>query len=549
MVMNSFKNLPFKVKLVTPILLLAALFLTSSLIGYFVSKSLTANTLKISDGFLPEINYLLQADRDLYQAQIAERTILFLPDGDKHIGQYKDQYLENIGQAKDRVAKFFQSANEPSLKNYANTFNDNYNIWVNQTKKVVEDKAAGRAAVSDVIQFMETSEKSFQAMRTVIDEVGELRINAAKAYSKQTSDKADSSQSLLLIVLAAGLLICACCALLIPPMVVKPMLQLRDRLKNIATGEGDLTARITLNQKDEIGSIVKHFNHFMEKLQTLIGQTQQITDTVAQQTQALGKDASANKDANEHQLEALTLVATAVNEMASAIQEVARNTADAADEAKTASSQSEHGQRTVYETIAQIQLLSEQVQSAAGLIAHVEEEANKVNSVIDVIGGIAEQTNLLALNAAIEAARAGEQGRGFAVVADEVRTLASRTQESTQDIQRMLQKLQQGVKDAVSAMDTSRDSAQETVKTTEGAGKTLDEVKDAVTNITRMVIQIAAAAEEQSEVTEDINRNLTQIQGYAETNTQIAEKTLTTSNNLYERTETLRKSVRSFKVS
>lgn len=547
--MNSFKNLPFKVKLVTPILLLAALFLTSSLIGYFVSKSLTANTLKISDGFLPEINYLLQADRDLYQAQIAERTILFLPDGDKHIGQYKDQYLENIGQAKDRVAKFFQSANEPNLKNYANTFNDNYNIWVNQTKKVVEDKAAGRAAVSDVIQFMETSEKSFQAMRTVIDEVGELRINAAKAYSKQTSDKADSSQSLLLIVLAAGLLICTCCALLIPPMVVKPMLQLRDRLKNIATGEGDLTARITLNQKDEIGSIVKHFNHFMEKLQTLIGQTQQITDTVAQQTQALGKDASANKDANDHQLEALTLVATAVNEMASAIQEVARNTADAADEAKTASSKSEHGQRTVYETIAQIQLLSEQVQSAAGLIAHVEEEANKVNSVIDVIGGIAEQTNLLALNAAIEAARAGEQGRGFAVVADEVRTLASRTQESTQDIQRMLQKLQQGVKDAVSAMDTSRDSAQETVKTTEGAGKTLDEVKDAVTNITRMVIQIAAAAEEQSEVTEDINRNLTQIQGYAETSTQIAEKTLTTSNNLYERTETLRKSVRSFKVS
>lgn len=547
--MNSFKNLPFKVKLVTPILLLAALFLTSSLIGYFVSKSLTANTLKISDGFLPEINYLLQADRDLYQAQIAERTILFLPDGDKHIGQYKDQYLENIGQAKDRVAKFFQSANEPNLKNYANTFNDNYNIWVNQTKKVVEDKAAGRAAVSDVIQFMETSEKSFQAMRTVIDEVGELRINAAKAYSKQTSDKADSSQSLLLIVLAAGLLICACCALLIPPMVVKPMLQLRDRLKNIATGEGDLTARITLNQKDEIGSIVKHFNHFMEKLQTLIGQTQQITDTVAQQTQTLGKDASANKDANDHQLEALTLVATAVNEMASAIQEVARNTADAADEAKTASSKSEHGQRTVYETIAQIQLLSEQVQSAAGLIAHVEEEANKVNSVIDVIGGIAEQTNLLALNAAIEAARAGEQGRGFAVVADEVRTLASRTQESTQDIQRMLQKLQQGVKDAVSAMDTSRDSAQETVKTTEGAGKTLDEVKDAVTNITRMVIQIAAAAEEQSEVTEDINRNLTQIQGYAETSTQIAEKTLTTSNNLYERTETLRKSVRSFKVS
>jgi methyl-accepting chemotaxis protein len=533
--MISLKNLSFKTKFISSIMLIAVLFLVSSLVGYFVSNNLANNALRIANKYLPEINYLLQADRDLYQAQIAERTILFLPDGDKQIDAYKDQYLENIEQAKTRVQKFFDSAN--------------YEKWVNKTKKVVQDRSAGKKNVSDLAAFIAESEHSFQAMRNILDTVGELRLEQANKFTLQTTNQAQESQTLLLAILFVGIAISAACIIFIPPMVVKPLLQLRDRLLDISSGEGDLTARIQLDQKDEVGNIVTYFNNLMEKLQQLIGQTQSITVTVSEQTRKLSADAVANKDANDHQHEALTQVATAVNEMAAAIQEVARNTSDTANEAKNANAHSEQGQRIVYDTITQIQQLSTQVQSAAGLIAHVEEEANNVNSVIDVIGGIAEQTNLLALNAAIEAARAGEQGRGFAVVADEVRTLASRTQESTQDIQRMLQKLQQGVKDAVSAMNTSCESAQDTVRTTEGAGKTLDEIKDAVSNITRMAIQIAAAAEEQSEVTEDINRNLTQIQDYAELSTEIADTTLTTSNALNERTETLKQSVQSFKTA
>lgn len=547
--MISLKNLSFKTKFISSIMLIAVLFLVSSLVGYFVSNNLANNALRIANKYLPEINYLLQADRDLYQAQIAERTILFLPDGDKQIDAYKDQYLENIEQAKTRVQKFFDSANDPSWNNYSSDFFSNYEKWVNKTKKVVQDRSAGKKNVSDLAAFIAESEHSFQAMRNILDTVGELRLEQANEFTLQTTNQAQESQTLLLAILFVGIAISAACIIFIPPMVVKPLLQLRDRLLDISSGEGDLTARIQLDQKDEVGNIVTYFNNLMEKLQQLIGQTQSITVTVSEQTRKLSADAVANKDANDHQHEALTQVATAVNEMAAAIQEVARNTSDTANEAKNANAHSEQGQRIVYDTITQIQQLSTQVQSAAGLIAHVEEEANNVNSVIDVIGGIAEQTNLLALNAAIEAARAGEQGRGFAVVADEVRTLASRTQESTQDIQRMLQKLQQGVKDAVSAMNTSCESAQDTVRTTEGAGKTLDEIKDAVSNITRMAIQIAAAAEEQSEVTEDINRNLTQIQDYAELSTEIADTTLTTSNALNERTETLKQSVQSFKTA
>ncbi|MEZ5510799.1 MAG: methyl-accepting chemotaxis protein [Gammaproteobacteria bacterium] len=277
-----------------------------------------------------------------------------------------------------------------------------------------------------------------------------------------------------------GIIISAVFVIMVPPLLVKPINAIRRSLHDISQGNGDLTARIPLDQTDELGQLVQNFNRFMDKLQTLIKQIQSTAVNVADDTAKLQDNARTSKEAIDHQGDALTMVATAVTEMASAIQEVARNTTETADEAKKANVRSEDGQRIVHQTITQIQQLSTKVQSAASVITHVEEEAGKVTSVIDVIRGIAEQTNSLALNAAIEAARAGEQGRGFAVVADEVRTLASRTQESTQDIQTMLQRLQQGVKEAVTAMNTGCDSARTTVETTEGAGKTLDEIKDAV---------------------------------------------------------------------
>lgn len=546
--MRTFRDLSFRLKISLPMIIITLMFLASSVASLLQSRELAANAETIVHQHLPEINYILQADRDLYQAQIAERSIIFLPAGSPSMTQYEAQFQENAQQARERVQQFFDNNSDPRWRSYAERFDTNYRQWLDLASRNVRTRLSGQDIEGDPANIIEKTETSFQAARTVLDELTDLRIEDANALTDTIENNSASTQRNLLLMLIVGLAVCGATLLFVPPMLVKPLHSIRERLEDISGGSGDLTARIELQQNDEFGQVVQHFNQFMQKLQTLVKQIKDISAEVAGSSTQMNQDAKSSKSSIDQQGDALTLVATAVNQMSAAIQEVARNTTEAADEAKNASARSEEGQRIVHDTIEQIQQLAAQVQTAASVIVHVEAEAGKVTSVIDVIRGIAEQTNLLALNAAIEAARAGEQGRGFAVVADEVRTLASRTQESTQDIQNMLQHLQQGVKEAVTAMNTSRASAMTTVQTTEGAGKTLDEIKEAVSNITRMAIQIAAAAEEQSEVTEDINRNLTQINHFAETTANIAHSTLKSSDNLGSLTRTLDQAVQTFRV-
>jgi methyl-accepting chemotaxis protein len=225
-------------------------------------------------------------------------------------------------------------------------------------------------------------------------------------------------------------------------------------------------------------------------------------------------------------------VATAMNEMTATVQEVARHAEEAAGAATNADSQAADGNRVVSATIAAINKLAEEVEQASGVIHKLEQDSENIGAVLTVIKSIAEQTNLLALNAAIEAARAGDQGRGFAVVADEVRTLASRTQKSTEEIESMIEKLQQGARNAVSAMDGSRSRAQTGVDQAAQAGKTLSSITEAVATITHMNNQIATAANEQSAVAEEINRSIVGISEVAEMSAASAVQTANATDEL-----------------
>lgn len=326
-----------------------------------------------------------------------------------------------------------------------------------------------------------------------------------------TDQMVDKSFGILLI----ALLLAAVTAFIImvaAHRMVVPIKNMADNLNDIAKGEGDLTKRLTVKGEDEIAQLGLSFNLFVDKLQTIIGDVAGATDRVKAAANAIHDQTKVMSSQLLSHNNETDQVVTAITEMSSTASEVAQNTTQVAEATHAATGDVANAQRCVDASLEEIAALMEQINHAAGSIQSLSEQSQKINSVLSVIGGIAEQTNLLALNAAIEAARAGEQGRGFAVVADEVRNLASRTQASTLEINEMLSALHKLVSQAVKTMEESQQSCVRSVESSRAISESLGSVTSAVTAINDMSTQIATAATEQSSVTEEINRNVYAIQ-------------------------------------
>jgi methyl-accepting chemotaxis protein len=293
--------------------------------------------------------------------------------------------------------------------------------------------------------------------------------------------------------------------------VVPPLNKFLASMRDINSGSGDLTRRLAHDSKDEVGEIIEEFNAFVSKLQAIISDvvrsSTQLNNTSEEMLDAVGR---AEKGVLRQQDETMH-VATAMNQMSVTVQEIARNAASAAEAAEQADKETFQSRQVVVQTKQSINLLADEVEKATQVIHQLELDSDNIGTILDVIRDIADQTNLLALNAAIEAARAGEQGRGFAVVADEVRSLASRTQDSTQQIREMIEKLQGGAANAVAVMEGGSSQAQLSVQQATQAEASLEVVTKAVATINDMNMQIASAAEEQSAVSAEINRNIHNI--------------------------------------
>ncbi|MGX5220113.1 methyl-accepting chemotaxis protein [Pseudomonas segetis] len=280
----------------------------------------------------------------------------------------------------------------------------------------------------------------------------------------------------------------------------------------------------------------------------MIKEVGRVTGEVESSAQNLAKLSVANDQLISSEYAAVDQVSTAATEMSSAVHEVARNAQSAADAARSAEAQSREGAQVVGGVIESIRQLAQEVESASTTIQTLEQEAGNIGAVLAVIRGIAEQTNLLALNAAIEAARAGEQGRGFAVVADEVRALAARTQDSTKDIQVMIERLQVGVQNAVKATHSGSSKAQQSVEQAAGVDQALTDTSDSVQRINDMAAQIATACEEQSSVTEEIARNISDIRDLSNEAAQTSEQSAQASKHLSELSHGLSTLVGRFRV-
>ncbi len=358
--------------------------------------------------------------------------------------------------------------------------------------------------------------------------------------------KAGMEHWFVLGCLVAGAAVALANYALLNVVLLRRLRELAD-VANAISG-GDVHRRCTVESRDLIGDIVDSFNRMGENLREVIGQILNSTAQLASATEQMSVVIERSGEGLKRQQHETDQVATAINEMAATAQEVARNAAQAAQAAQQADTETRSGKLVATEAIGGIDALAGAVADAAGVIHKLESESANIGVVLDVIRGIAEQTNLLALNAAIEAARAGEQGRGFAVVADEVRTLASRTQKSTQEIQEMIERLQAGAGNAVQVMDQAGGMAKAGQEQVEKAAESLASIASAVATINDMNTQIASAAEEQSAVTEEIHRNVMAISQVSRETADGARQTATASQQLARLAAELQELVSHFKM-
>ena len=366
-----------------------------------------------------------------------------------------------------------------------------------------------------------------------------------RSIKEDAGDKVSSSRTLLISFAVIAILVAAGVNYWVLQSVTSPLNEVLRVINKLS--KGDLTEKVEVYSEDELGKLSNGFNDLIDALRSMlkeIGSSSEQLSASAEQTAAISSQSSQNIN---YQKEQTDMIATAMTEMTATVDEVANSANNTLLEVQKANKETVDGQSVVQDSINTINKLASEIESAAVVIDKLDQYSTNIGAVLDVIRGIADQTNLLALNAAIEAARAGEQGRGFAVVADEVRTLASKTQESTSEIQEMIERLQTGTREAVNVMESSRRGAQNSVEQTATAGETLEKITQAVSVINDMSTHIASAAEEQSSVSQEMHQNVSSISEMADSTAQGAAENLEASQELARLAEHMQKLVGKFK--
>ncbi|ARC93262.1 methyl-accepting chemotaxis protein [Vibrio coralliilyticus] len=330
--------------------------------------------------------------------------------------------------------------------------------------------------------------------------------------------------------------------------LLKPLQTLSAALSQLAQGEGDLTQRIEVRRMDEIGELAQHVNQFLSQMQSMLSGIIHHSQELAVQAEQANQLSQQSSQQVETQQNDVNQIATAIHEMSATAAEVASHAELTANASQGSASACEDGQQVIEKNRQAIVELADQVSAASGIISELESNTQSINQILSTIREIAEQTNLLALNAAIEAARAGEQGRGFAVVADEVRVLSQRTHGSTEEIRNMIETLQNNTKLAVNSMESSTALAGTSVDYAQQAYESLNTITSAITEINDMALQIASAAEEQRAVSEDISRNTQGIKDASDILSEQAIRSSESATNMFNSANTVRTEVERFKV-
>ncbi|MBO6850351.1 MAG: methyl-accepting chemotaxis protein [Marinobacter sp.] len=512
--MNLSSALGLRTKIALPFAITTIALVIIGLFSVRTAQNLVADTDNIADRFLPAVSEVLNGDRDLYQALVAQMALIEAASAGEPTNGLAGDFDENVQQARDRMGEAARRLAGTGVSTILTGYDAAFERWEQSARSTMALASDGNA--EDARARMQTGGATqFSTLRDYFDKVGLHADELAHGRAREASSEGQTSSVVILSITAVAVILSVALFLAFMKMIIRSIGVLREQLDNIAQGEGDLTRRIPVENDDDLGQLATSFNQVLANLQTMIGAIQQLSNKLDDGAQELATAARDNNNGISKQTDSISMVATAVNEMQSAIEEVAGNASRAAEITRSAQEKGNNSATIIRNSSEQVRRLAAQINKAVEVIRKLAQNSENITSVLDVIRGVADQTNLLALNAAIEAARAGEQGRGFAVVADEVRTLAQRTQQSTEDIQAMISTLQSGVADIVSVMETGSKDAVETEKLATEAESELNGILAAMADISDMNISVASATEEQTQVVDEINRSVTEINDLA----------------------------------
>lgn len=545
----TINDLSIRYKFAIPMLSITFMLILISVLSLWSNSRLTQNVENISTTFLDSIEAALNADRDLYQALTASQNYLI---GKNHQQENTNKDLEsfneNAKQALDRMNKTRALLKDyPQIEQSITTFENDYQQWLSGAKNVFTLADEGKLQEASNLLSSKVME-DFEQLRNNYDVIGSETKNLADSIIKEAKEASSNQQVILNTLILLSLFVCGVSVVLGPKLVTTRVAELNDVIKTISEGEGDLRTRLNATGKDELATLAGTFNGMMAKLQALIVDVKDDAVSLNQTVNDLNSSAKQNQSISQEQSINLHQISDALNQMGQAIHEIARSSQTAQTETEAVKQNTLMSTKAVDESVTTINQLSKAISHAKEVIAKLAVESNQIVQVLDVIRSIADQTNLLALNAAIEAARAGEQGRGFAVVADEVRTLASRTQKSTEDIQAMIVGLEKGVDEAVNAISTGASQVEGVVSMSQRLHDSLEIVTVSVTTTTGIIFQIATATEQQSEVVDDINRTIDLLNGLAEKSNGVVQQTNKVSSDISHLAKGLNNSVGRFKV-
>ncbi|MFM2620646.1 methyl-accepting chemotaxis protein [Vibrio owensii] len=544
-----FSNLSIKQKIVLPLSLMIVLLTVSSVLNVLTMWKQTELSDTLNDQVIPSLFTLEDAYRDLYQVTSAIQGLALAQtqaEIDHHLFEYKDNAYKALPRMKKVMSLSDQGVLPRSHGSEVQQLVSTGEQWLQSYEAMISKPQ------SQWVNYYESNKAEFEHQFGAVRD--QLNVVKDAIEAKQNTLKTDIAAAAFRaeVILEAGIAIVILAALgmvvVLLKTVVKPINDIKEAMMQIASGEGDLSQRISINSQDEIGQLAGGFNQFVTKIQATVSQVVESSNTLRQEMNNLNALTSTIADSTVGQQRDSEAVAAAVHEM----QVTSRNVSDSATEAalasQTANEELSNTNVILEQTVAAIRDLAGEIESASQVINTLDNDVSNIASVLDVIRGIAEQTNLLALNAAIEAARAGEQGRGFAVVADEVRSLASRTQKSTGEIQAMIEKLQAGAAQAVEVMQGSKTSSEDTIQSAGLATESLAEILNAIARMNEMNTHIATAAGQQSSVSDEVNSN---VQGIADSSASIVDVVSQAQQSLSmlsEQTQQLDKQVSQFRV-